>query len=194
MSLPKCGIKNPDYPEIQCTFMHKHHQVHDSQGRLWDHSNSEKGAYWNMPNSAAQCGSRMPEDNIGCTLPKGHGLPLKTSSGTTFDHANLFYGKFWDEPKEPCGAYTKDGPCKLPSGHNVGKVDIPENHEPVRTDMDMKTPLEILEDLESRLNRADRALRDMAEVEVPEEANRLYAKASGVMLALSYVQEELRSL
>lgn len=34
---------------------------------------------------------------------------------------------------ERCGAPAEDGPCTLPAGHNMGRVNIPSNH---RRDLD----------------------------------------------------------
>lgn len=62
--------------------------------------------------------------------------------------------------------------------------------ETVRKNMD--TCLEVLTDLSDRLIRASKALQGLGEVEMPKEAARLAAKASGVDLALTYVQEEIR--
>jgi len=30
---------------------------------------------------------------------------------------------------ELCGAEAHGGPCKLPKGHNMGRLDIPSNHQ-----------------------------------------------------------------
>ena len=44
------------------------------------------------------------------------------------------YRKKFSEPTQPkaCGAWAGDGYCVLPAGHNLGRLDIPQNHKSKR--------------------------------------------------------------
>lgn len=112
----------------------------------------------------AQCGHQKPGDDIGCTLPQGHRKPIRVRSNNDVRWD-------YDHANTYYGQYW----------HESGAV---------RTEVE--DPLEILSNLAERLRRASRALQDLSEVSVPEEAARLSGRASGVSLALSYVEEEIR--
>lgn len=73
------------------------------------------------------CDAREPEPRTGtspCVLPAGHGGDKHQDKWTNQWPAV--------KPQEACGAW---GGCPLPSGHNVGRADIPENHHGLSEDL-----------------------------------------------------------